>query len=192
MILSQKLISQESFILDPHPHKIGPNWNTIKWAVVKGLYRLDQKNKFFYFGSLEGRIGHYKVVWTYFNIFHISTISLSLLMASGWGHRNPSSSLLLITLPFSFYSLHFYDLGIIWCRNELCMYNKQFCCSNPSDLNQGIEYLMKFQKIQNFSFRGQTFAQFSQLVSTNDDYECNWNVFPSSKQYLSLSYGPKM
>ena len=31
------------------------------------------------------------------------------------------SSLLLITLPFSFSSLHFYDLGIIWCRNELCM-----------------------------------------------------------------------
>ena len=118
-----------------------------KWAVMKGLYRFDQKNNFFYFGSLEGRIGHYNVVWTYFNIFHISTISLSLLMASGWGHRNPSSSLLHITLPFRFSSLYFDDLGIIWCRNELCMYKKQFCCSNLSSLCQTIKYLTKFQEI---------------------------------------------
>ena len=158
MILSCKLTAHDLFILDPHPYKIGPNWNTTKWTVVKGLYRLDQKNEFFYFGSLEARISHNKIVWAHFNIFHISTIyrldqkneffyfgslearishnkivwahfnifhistiSLSLLMASGWGCRNPSSSLLLITLPFSFTSLYFSELGIIWCRNELCM-----------------------------------------------------------------------
>ena len=161
MKLSWKLTSQDSFILDPHPHQIGPNWNNPKWAVMKGLYRFDQKNLLFYFGSLEGRIGHYKVVWTHFNNFHISTISLSLLMASGWGHKNPSSSLLHITLPFRFSSLYFNDLGIIWCRNELCMYKKQFCCSNPSSLCQAIEYLMKFQTILIFLFCGQTFVSFS-------------------------------
>ena len=92
-----------------------------KMSSSERVIQIGPKKKFFYFGSLEARISHNKIVWAHFNIFHISTISLSLLMASGWGRRNPSSSLLLITLPFSFSSLHFYDLGIIWCRNELCM-----------------------------------------------------------------------
>ena len=53
-----------------------------------------------------------------------SYLTLSLLMASGWGHKNQSPSLLLITLPFSFCSLFFYNLGIIWYRSELCMHKK--------------------------------------------------------------------
>ena len=38
-----------------------------------------------------------------------------------------------------------------------------FCCSNPSNLYQGIEYLTKFQKIQNFNFAAKPLFYFCSL-----------------------------
>ena len=38
---------------------------------------MDQKILKIYLWSFEGRISHYKVAWTYFEIFHISTLILT-------------------------------------------------------------------------------------------------------------------
>ena len=62
MILSETITLPLPNILGPCPYKTGPNETTRKWAVVKGLNKMDQKIKFLYFGSCEGRISHYKVV----------------------------------------------------------------------------------------------------------------------------------
>ena len=44
MILSETITLPLPNILGPCPYKTGPNETTRKWAVVKGLNKMDQKN----------------------------------------------------------------------------------------------------------------------------------------------------